>query len=195
MNKKAQGISLQLVFFILAGIILFFAAYEFVPDTIDTAKEFFEGLGFGFEEQTVPNQVIDEERIDEGTKISFSALSYDSQSGQMYIIKNIFGKGWSLYKINYGGLEYETVVGTRGIEKEETLLEQQQTLSALLTSDNVRGTLLIGDTFYIHSSYAYEGWFQETEEGDRRYQTGEEIPVEDLTNIILADLYTQATEE
>ena len=223
--KKAE-MNFQLILFILAGFFLVSAAFVFVPKTIDTAKEFFEVLGFEFEEQTVPDQVIDEERIGEDTEpIKVGVVSVDSMSGLTWIKKQAYGQGWNLeYDEHELYTKYQMNLISLSDIPENMVVLPNKALATILASEDLRGSIKIDGKNYIHIPQQHDfQWFKDTnnneeydieeeftdtnnngcwDEGEpltdannNKEYDGECILVEDLTKIILADLYTQATEE
>lgn len=243
-NRKAMEMNFQLVSFILVATLLVFAAFAFVPDVIDTAKEFFEGLGFGFEEEAIPEQVIDEERIDAEKEIPIEKVESDSKSGYKVIIKQAYGQGWNLESAFHETFneDNDDLCGWWESEEECAAIkeryapsksESNKKLDEILSLEEVRGKIKTNGKNYIHiagqeGNYNKETpslfyWFKDTNNNEQ-YDIGEEftdsnnngcwdegetltdtnnnkeydgecISVEDLTKIILADLYTQATEE
>lgn len=95
-NKK--GVTGPMLIGIIAAVVLVVAAsFSILPPLkklgVDWAEE---NLNFDFAitEKTTP--IIDEERIDAETLIEIEAVAFDSQSGNMVIVKQAYGKGWSL---------------------------------------------------------------------------------------------------
>ena len=242
MTMKKAEMNFQLILFILAGFFLVSAAFVFVPKTIDNAKEFFEGLGFEFQEQTVPDQVIDEERIDADKDIPIEKVAQDGKSGYLVIIKQAYGEGWNLESAFHETFseENENLCGWWQSEEECTAIKERyalsesvsnKKLSEILALEETRGKIEIDGKDYIHiggqtGNYNKKTgafyWFKDSnnnelydgeeftdsnnngcwDEGEALTDTnnngeyeGECITVEDLSKIILADLYTQATEE
>ncbi len=239
-HKKAMEMNFQLVSFILVATLLVIAAFAFVPDVIDTAKEFFEGLGFGFEEEAIPEEVIDEERIDEGKEIFIEKVESDSKSGYTVIIKQEYGQGWNLESAFHETFNEDidcpwwfSDANCEKARKMNAPFLPNQNLNEILASEKTRGEIEVDGKNYIHIG-GQEGnynkktpslfyWFEDTNNNEQ-YDIGEEftdsnnngcwdegetltdtnsnkeydgecITVEDLRKIILADLYTQATEE
>ncbi|MBI5002173.1 hypothetical protein HZC31_02210 [Candidatus Woesearchaeota archaeon] len=235
--KKAE-LNFQLILFILAGFFLVFAAFVFVPNTIDNAKEFFEGLGFEFQEQTVPDQVIDEERIDADKDIPIEKVAQDGKSGYLVIIKQAYGEGWNLESAFHETFSEENkkLCGWWQSDEECAAIKESYapyasnknlteilTLQELRGEQGLRGKIIIDGKNYIHIPQQHDyQWFKDTDNDEiydgedftdtnnngcwdqgepltdannNKEYDGECITIEDLSKIILADLYTQATEE
>ena len=236
MTMKKAEMNFQLILFILAGFFLVFAAFVFVPNTIDNAKEFFEGLGFEFQEQTVPDQVIDEERIDADKDIPIEKVAQDGKSGYLVIIKQAYGEGWNLESAFHETFSEDIDCPWYWSDEECTSARESNapyasnknlteilTLQELRGEQGLRGKIIIDGKDYIHIPQQHDyQWFKDSnnnelydgeeftdsnnngcwDEGEALTDTnnngeyeGECITVEDLSKIILADLYTQATEE
>ena len=96
MNSKAE-MNFKLVMIVLACALLVFAAIAFVPDTIKTAKGLLDKIGFNFEKTKESSTIdIDEEQIDQWTRIRVYSLDYDKDSGWTIIRKEPYQRKWNL---------------------------------------------------------------------------------------------------
>lgn len=201
MNTKAE-MNFQLILFLLAGFFLVSAAFVFVPNLINTAKETFEGTWFDFTDDTIPEQVIDEERIDAEKEIPIDKVESDSKSGYLVIVKQEYGQGWNLesafYKTFTEDIDcpwYWSDEECAEARKSNAPLLSNQKLEQILASEEVRGKIEINGGLYFHLPQQHDFQWFEDKNNNEAYDEGEDISTEDLTKIILADLYTQATEE
>ncbi len=199
--KKAE-MNFQLILFMIAGLFLLAASFAFVDDAIDLAKETFEGSWFDFSEDAVPEQVIDEERIDADKEIPIEKVAQDSKSGYLVIVKQAYGQGWNLESAFHETFTedidcpwYWSDEDCTSAREMNAPYESNKKLSEILVSEELRGKIIIDGKDYIHIPQQHDfQWFKDTSNNEL-YEEGEEVTVEDLSKIILADLYTQATEE
>lgn len=196
-NKKAMEMSFLVSIILVLGLLGIAVFSDFGPKKlIDNTKKFFESFDFTLDENAVPEQVIDEERIDAGTLIKIHAVALDSMSGTTWIKKQSYGQGWNLeYDEEELYVKYQTKqISLYDIPKEMVILPNKP-LESILVSDDLRGSIKIDGKTYIHIPQQHDfQWFAD-KNNDEVYQEGEEINIEEIKKIILADLYTQATEE
>ena len=167
MNKKGMD---GPVLVGLIGVVIFFVAISFaiIPKWSGLVGWVSEHVGFDFgTEEKTTDQLIDEERIDAGTKIEINTLSYDQESGGTIIIKQAYGQGWNLeiqetvfqtFSEHYTGPGWLLLYLTSGEEKPAPIVPNKK-LEDILSSCNVRGSissiLIAEKTYSLGKTYVH----------------------------------------
>lgn len=201
MNKKGMELH-YIVLFVLAAGILVGGMIAFAKPALKSAEDIFGEKGwlsqtfskwFSFSKEVEEIEIIDEERIDEGTVVGLNPISYDKMSGSGSEIQKLsYGKGWILYVFVGDALGG----ATSGYEK-----IYEKSLATLLSSDEFRGkTIEISGKIYIHTPSQNDfQWFENVidEKETDTYDTDKDktITPEELAQIIVANLFEKQKEE
>lgn len=210
-------LSFQLVLIVLASIVLIAAAIAFVPKTLDYAKDKINNImvDFGLKTEEIPEIVIDEERIEEGTKKTVESIPNDPKSVSTFIIKQSYTEGgWNLEvpksifqkaKETYTGPGWLLLMLMSGEAEPLPVLENVPLLD-ILNSDKVRGIITINGRQYVHTINKEKKisaedinaetpdliWYKNPVIENGIVTSGIEITAEEVRNLLLAELYEES---
>ncbi len=190
--KRAQ-LQWTTITWIIAGAFLVFLIVVFSP-LMKKAISYYEFEFSSTKIERIEEQEIDEERIDANIKIKIEALppEIDKESGHKYIIKNEYGRKWSL-------IHYEEILyGDEGdpfLSNPDIVVDiSEQNLATILSSDKVRGVITIHGKKYVHTNAENEFKRFEDVDMDSKYSSGKDkdITVDELAQLKLTELWEEA---
>ncbi len=205
MNTKAME-PMIMVSLILGIVLLGVAAYAFVPKTIDTATDFINNklIDLGLKTEEIPTKVIDEERIPEGTKIEIDAIPLTKTGNTTTIIKQEYNKGWNLMPTITTTMKFLCIRFWFMVDCTEVYkpILSNKSLIDILSSEKLHGIITINGRIYAHIINTKDNdpdtpdfyWKIIIAQNDTTITySEEEIPAEEIKNIILNSLYEDET--